>query len=156
VPDVFGGLGDLLGGGLKDLAGGVFNELSQWLWSAGLDILKIGVSLADKFGTVNMNVHSGPMAAVWSVTLPIGLAIAGCIFYFSLATLPARGRGGLLRAVSGIGQFGVTLAGSAAAFASLVAVSDAFTTFILPRDCPQPILMRPSPTPGSLTPPPTR
>jgi len=33
--------------------------------------------------------------------------------------------------VSGIGQFGVALAGSAAAFASLVAVSDAFTTFIL-------------------------
>jgi len=107
VPDVFGGLGDLLGGGLKDLAGGVFNELSQWLWSAGLDILKVGVGLADKFGTVNLDVHSGPMAAVWSVTLPIGLAIAGCIFYFSLATVPLRGRGGLLRAVSGIGQFGV-------------------------------------------------
>jgi len=133
VPDVFSGLGDLLGGGLKYLAGGVFNELSQWLWSAGLDILKVGVSVADKFGTVNLNVHSGPMAAVWSVTLPIGLAIAGCIFYFSLATLPVRGRGGLLRAVSGIGQFGVALAGSAAAFASLVAVSDAFTTFILAK-----------------------
>ena len=133
MPDVFGGLGDLLGGGLKDLADGVFNELSQWLWSAGLDILKVGVSLADKFGTVNMNVHSGPMAAVWSVTLPIGLAIAGCIFYFSLATLPVRGRGGLLSAVSGIGQFGVALAGSAAAFASLVALSDAFTTFILAK-----------------------
>ncbi len=131
MPDVFGGLGDLLGGGLKDLAGGVFNELSQWLWSAGLDILKVGVGLADKFGTVNLDVHSGPMAAVWSVTLPIGLAIAGCTFYFALATVPLRGRGGLLRAVSGIGQFGVTLAGSAAAFASLVAVSDAFTTFIL-------------------------
>jgi len=133
MPDVFGGLGDLLGGGLKNLAGGVFTELSQWLWSAGLDILTVGVSLADKFGTVNLDVHSGPTAAVWSVTLPIGLAIAGCIFYFSLATLPVRGRGGLLRAVSGIGQFGVALAGSAAAFASLVAVSDAFTTFILAK-----------------------
>ena len=93
MPDVFSGLGDLLGGGLKNLAGGVFNELSQWLWSAGLNILKVGVSLADKVGTVNMNVHSGPMAAVWSVTLPIGLAIAGCIFYFSLAT-PPRARTG--------------------------------------------------------------
>ena len=73
------------------------------------------------------------MAAVWSVTLPIGLAIAGCIFYFSLATVPFQGRGGVLRAVRGIGQFGVALAGSIGAFASLVALSDAFTSFILSK-----------------------
>jgi len=112
---------------------GVFNALSQWLWGAGLEILKAGVGLADKFGSVNLDVHSGPMAAVWSVTLPIGLAVAGCIFYFSLATVPFQGRGGVLRAVRGIGQFGVALAGSIGAFASLVALSDAFTSFILSK-----------------------
>jgi hypothetical protein len=133
MPDPFGAVSDLLSGGVKDMAGGVVNMFSQWLWSGGLDILKAGVGLADKFGTVNLDVHSGPMAAVWAVTLPVGLAIAGCIFYFSLATVPFRGRGGLLRAVSGIGQFGVALAGSAAAFGSLVAVSDAFTSFILSK-----------------------
>jgi hypothetical protein len=133
MPDPFGAVSDLLSGGVKDMAGGVVNMFSQWLWSGGLDILKVGVGLADKFGTVNLDVHSGPMAAVWAVTLPVGLAIAGCIFYFSLATVPFRGRGGLLRAVSGIGQFGVALAGSAAAFGSLVAVSDAFTSFILSK-----------------------
>jgi len=111
----------------------VFNALSQWLWGAGLEILKAGVGLADKFGSVNLDVHSGPMAAVWSVTLPIGLAVAGCIFYFSLATVPFQGRGGVLRAVRGIGQFGVALAGSIGAFASLVALSDAFTSFILSK-----------------------
>jgi len=133
MPDPFSALGNVLGGGVKDLAGGVFNALSQWLWGAGLEILKAGVGLADKFGSVNLDVHSGPMAAVWSVTLPIGLAIAGCIFYFSLVTVPFQGRGGVLRAVRGIGQFGVALAGSIGAFASLVALSDAFTSFILSK-----------------------
>ncbi len=133
MPDPFSALGNVLGGGVKDLAGGVFNALSQWLWGAGLEILKAGVGLADKFGSVNLDVHSGPMAAVWSVTLPIGLAIAGCIFYFSLATVPFQGRGGVLRAVRGIGQFGVALAGSIGAFASLLALSDAFTSFILSK-----------------------
>jgi len=133
MPDPFSALGNVLGGGVKDLAGGVFNALSQWLWAAGLEILKAGVGLADKFGSVNLDVHSGPMAAVWSVTLPIGLAIAGCIFYFSLVTVPFQGRGGVLRAVRGIGQFGVALAGSIGAFASLVALSDAFTSFILSK-----------------------
>ena len=133
MPDPFSALGNVLGGGFKDLAGGVFNALSQWLWGAGLEILKAGVGLADKFGSVNLDVHSGPMAAVWSVTLPIGLAVAGCIFYFSLATVPFQGRGGVLRAVRGIGQFGVALAGSIGAFASLLALSDAFTSFILSK-----------------------
>jgi len=133
MPDPFSALGNVLGGGVKDLAGGVFNALSQWLWGAGLEILKAGVGLADKFGSVNLDVHSGPMAAVWSVTLPIGLAIAGCIFYFSLATVPFQGRGGVLRSVRGIGQFGVALAGSIGAFASLLALSDAFTSFILSK-----------------------
>jgi hypothetical protein len=133
MPDPFSALGNVLGGGVKDLAGGVFNALSQWLWGAGLEILKAGVGLADKFGSVNLDVHSGPMAAVWSVTLPIGLAIAGCIFYFSLATVPFQGRGGVLRAVRGVGQFGVALAGSIGAFASLLALSDAFTSFILSK-----------------------
>jgi len=133
MPDPFSALGNVLGGGVKDLAGGVFNALSQWLWGAGLEILKAGVGLADKFGSVNLDVHSGPMAAVWSVTLPIGLAIAGCLFYFSLATVPFQGRGGVLRAVRGIGQFGVALAGSIGAFASLLALSDAFTSFILSK-----------------------
>jgi len=133
MPDPFSALGNVLGGGVKDLAGGVFNALSQWLWGAGLEILKAGVGLADKFGSVNLDVHSGPMAAVWSVTLPIGLAIAGCIFYFSLATVPFQGRGGVLRAVRGIGQFGVALAGSIGAFASLLALADAFTSFILSK-----------------------
>ncbi len=133
MPDPFSALGNVLGGGVKDLAGGVFNALSQWLWGAGLEILKAGVGLADKFGSVNLDVHSGPMAAVWSVTLPIGLAIAGCIFYFSLATVPFQGRGGVLRAVHGIGQFGVALAGSIGAFASLLALADAFTSFILSK-----------------------
>jgi len=133
MPDPFSALGNVLGGGVKDLAGGGFNALSQWLWGAGLEILKAGVGLADKFGSVNLDVHSGPMAAVWSVTLPIGLAIAGCIFYFSLATVPFQGRGGVLRSVRGIGQFGVALAGSIGAFASLLALSDAFTSFILSK-----------------------
>ncbi len=133
MPDPFSALGNVLGGGVKDLAGGVFNALSQWLWGAGLEILKAGVGLADKFGSVNLDVHSGPMAAVWSVTLPIGLAIAGCLFYFSLATVPFQGRGGVLRAVRGIGQFGVALAGSVGAFASLIALSDALTSFILSK-----------------------
>ena len=133
MPDPFSALGNVLGGGVKDLAGGVFTALSQWLWAAGLDILKAGVGLADKFGSVNLDVHSGPMAAVWSVTLPIGLAVAGCLFYFSLATVPFQGRGGVLRAVRGIGQFGVALAGSIGAFASLLALSDAFTSFILSK-----------------------
>ena len=74
MPDPFGAVSDLLSGGVKDMAGGVVNMFSQWLWSGGLDILKVGVGLADKFGTVNLDVHSGPMAAVWAVTLPVGLA----------------------------------------------------------------------------------
>jgi len=133
MPDPFSALGNVLGGGVKDLAGGVFNALAQWLWGAGLEILQAGVGLADKFGSVNLDVHTGPMAAVWSVTLPIGLAIAGCIFYFSLATVPFQGRSGVLRAVRGIGQFGVALAGSIGAFASLLALSDAFTSFTLSK-----------------------
>jgi len=131
VPDVIGGLTGLLGSGVRDLAGGVLDSFAKWVWSGGLDLLKAGIGLADRFGTVNVDVHSGPLAAVWPVTVPIGLSIAGLLFYLQLATVTAKGGRGLLRSVSGTAQFGVALAASAVMFASLVAVSDGFTTFIL-------------------------
>ncbi len=131
MPDVIGGLTGLLGSGVRDLAGGVLDSFAKWVWSGGLDLLKAGIGLADRFGTVNVDVHSGPLAAVWPVTVPIGLSIAGLLFYLQLATVTAKGGRGLLRSVSGTAQFGVALAASAVMFASLVAVSDGFTTFIL-------------------------
>jgi len=130
-PDIIGGLTDLVGGVAGTAVSGVVNGFSEFLWGAGLQILRTGIGLADNAGTVNLDLASGPLAAVWPVTLGIGLSLAGILFYAQLVTVSARGGRGLLRAVQGCAQFGVALAASAGVFALLVLVADSLTEFIL-------------------------
>jgi len=130
-PDIIGGLTDLVGGVTGTAVSGVVNGFSEFLWGAGLQILRTGIGLADNAGTVNLDLASGPLAAVWPVTLGIGVSLAGILFYAQLVTVSARGGRGLLRAVQGCAQFGVALAASAGVFALLVLVADSLTEFIL-------------------------
>ncbi len=130
-PDIIGGLTDLVGGVTGTAVSGVVNGFSEFLWGAGLQILRTGIGLADNAGTVNLDLTSGPLAAVWPVTLGIGLSLAGILFYAQLVTVSVRGGRGLLRAVQGCAQFGVALAASAGVFALLVLVADSLTEFIL-------------------------
>ncbi len=130
-PDIISGLTDLVGGVTGTAVSGVVNGFSEFLWGAGLQILNTGIGLADNAGTVNLDLNSGPLAAVWPVTLGIGLSLAGILFYAQLVTVTARGGRGLLRALQGCAQFGVALAASAGVFALLVLVADSLTEFIL-------------------------
>lgn len=132
-PDIIGGLTDLVGGVAGTAVSGVVNGFSEFLWAAGLQILRTGIGLADNAGTVNLDLASGPLASVWPVTLGIGLSLAGILFYAQLVTVSARGGRGLLRAVQGCAQFGVALAASAGVFALLVLVADSLTEFILDK-----------------------
>lgn len=129
--DIIGGLTDIVGAAAGSAVSGLLNSFSEWLWAAGLEILQTGVELADNVGTVDLNLTSGPLAAVWPVTLGIGLALAGILFYVQLVTVSARGGRGLLRAVQGCAQFGIALAASAAVFALVLAAADGITEFIL-------------------------
>ncbi len=130
-PDIIGGLTDLVGGVAGKAVSGVVNGFSEFLWGAGLQILRTGIGLADNAGTVNLDLASGPLSSVWPVTLGIGLSLAGVLFYAQLVTVSARGGRGLLRALQGCAQFGVALAASAGVFALLVLVADSLAEFIL-------------------------
>jgi len=132
-PDIIGGLTDLVGGVAGTAVSGVVNGFSEFLWGAGLQILRTGIGLADNAGTVNLDLAAGPLASVWPVTLGIGLSLAGILFYAQLVTVSARGGRGLLRAVQGCAQFGVALAASAGVFALLVLVADSLAEFILDK-----------------------
>ena len=131
MPNPLGPIGDLIGGGVKGLAGGLLDDFGKWLWDGGMQLLGVGIKLADKAGTVNLDVGSGPIHAVWPVTLGIAAVLASILFYWQLATVAAKGGHGLLRSVRGTAQFGVALAASVSAFASLVAVADFFTGYLL-------------------------
>jgi len=132
-PDVIGGLTDLVGGVAGTAVSGVVNGFSEFLWGAGLQILRTGIGLADTASAVNLDLAAGPLSSVWPVTLGIGLSLAGILFYAQLVTVSARGGRGLLRALQGCAQFGVALAASAGVFALLVLVADSLAEFILDK-----------------------
>ena len=129
--DIIGAITDAVGGAVSSAATGLFNGLSEFLWSAGLQILKTGLQLADNVGTVNLDLASGPLSSVWPVTLGIGCSLAGILFYVQLVTVSARGGRGLLQAVRGAAQFGIALAASAAMFALVLLVADGIAAYIL-------------------------
>jgi hypothetical protein len=129
--DIVGGLTDIVGGVAGAAVSGAVNGLSQFLWSAGLEILKTGLQLADSVGAVNLDLATGPLASVWPVTLGIGCSLAGVLFYVQLVAVSARGGRGLLRALQGCAQFGIALAASAAMFALVLLVADGIAAYIL-------------------------
>lgn len=129
--DIVGGITDLVGGVAGQAVSGAVNGFSEFLWSAGLQILQTGLQLADSVGTVNLDLATGPLSSVWPVTLGIGLSLAGILFYVQLVTVSARGGRGLLRAVQGCAQFGIALAASAAMFALVLLAADGIAANIL-------------------------
>ncbi len=129
--DVIGGITDAVGGAVSSASSGVLNSFSEFLWQAGLQLLQIGLQLADSVGTVNLDLTAGPLSSVWPVTVGIGCSLAGILFYVQLVTVTASGGRGLLRALQGSAQFGIALAAAAGVFALVLLAADGVAAYIL-------------------------
>jgi hypothetical protein len=122
-------IGDSVGGVLGSAA----DEFMKSVWDAASGLMSAGLSVVDNFSTFTVDVHSGPVGAIWPTLLTVSTAIALGLFFWQLTLASLRGGKGMMRAATGPFAYGIALAITVTGIAAALACADGLTTLILTK-----------------------
>lgn len=127
----FNDIGRALGGRLAELAASAFEGAMRMLWDGSLALLRAAFSLADRFSVFVVDVHSGPVGALWPMMLWISGVLALGLFFWQLTMTSLRGGRGFLRLATGPMQYGIALAVTTGLVGTFLVAADGLTEGIL-------------------------
>lgn len=103
-----------------------------WLiWQAGSGLMQVSFLFADLFGQTTVSTRDGPVGDLWPIMLWLSVAIALGLFFWQIIMVNVRGGSGFWRLVTGPAQYGVALAVTVGAVATLINASEMLAFGIL-------------------------
>jgi hypothetical protein len=125
------GLGTYLSDPVGSLTASAFDTAMQKVWDAGTRLLQGGFALADDVATVDLSSVTGDAAPLWPSMVWLAAMIALGLFFYQLIAVAVRGGRGMFRAFTGPAQFGIAIALTTGAVATLLSAADGLTTMLL-------------------------
>jgi hypothetical protein len=141
VPPPPGGDGSGLGTHLSEPVGAMaassFDAAMQKVWDAGALLLRGAFTLADEVARFDPAAitggEDGGIGSLWPSMTWLAAMIALGLFFAQLVTVALRGGRGMFRAFSGPAQFGIAIALTGGAIATLLTAADGLTALFLGR-----------------------
>ncbi|ANY07704.1 hypothetical protein [Pseudonocardia sp. HH130630-07] len=141
-PDGGSGLGSYLSEPVGAMGASSFDAAMQKVWDAGALLLRGAFTLTDQVGRFDLAaVVGGPggdgdgggFASLWPSMTWLAAMIALGLFFHQLISVALRGGRGMFRAFTGPAQFGIAIALTTGAVATLLTAADGLTTMFLSR-----------------------
>lgn len=134
-----GGLGSYLSDPISSMTASAFDTAMQRVWDAGIQLLAGGFALADNVASIDPSSISGDpaggsvadTASLWPSMVWLAAVIALGLFFYQLISVAVRGGRGMFRAFTGPAQFGIAIALTTGAVATLLTAADGLTTMFL-------------------------
>lgn len=129
--DVFGLLGDLLGSTAGQFTQTAFQVAMFLLWDSALSLLRGTFTFVDWLSQFTVSTTSGPVGALWQLTLWVSSALAVGLFFWQIISTALRGGRGFIRLITGPAQYGAALAVTVGMVAAGLSAMDGLTDGIL-------------------------
>jgi hypothetical protein len=133
------GLGSSLADPISSMTASAFDAAMQRVWDAGNRLLQGGLTLADDVASIDPSGITGGaeggtvsgIASLWPSMVWLAAVIALGLFFSQLISVAVRGGRGMFRAFTGPAQFGIAMALTTGAVATLLTAADGLTAMSL-------------------------
>jgi hypothetical protein len=112
---------------------GVLDALMAQIWRGCSQLLSASFTAADGASTFPAAINSGPLAAVWSISLRISLLIAAGLVLIQLVGAARTGGRGVVDAGAGILRYSLAVALTGGCLTGLLTIADTLTRVLLHR-----------------------
>ncbi len=126
-------LGDFIGDSVAGVMSSSLDAAMQAIWQGATWLLGAAFGVADAFSSFTVDIHSGPVGAIWPTLLSTSAAIALGLFFWQLTMASLRGGRGMMRVATGPVAYGVALAITVGGVAALLTIADGLTQLILTK-----------------------
>jgi hypothetical protein len=132
-------LGSLIGDGVATVISGPIDQAMQAIWAGCAELLGQAFELVDKLSTFSISTtcdprHSdtcGSLPHLWPILVSLSTLIALGMFFWQITVASVRGGRGMWHAATGTVGYGLALAITVTAVASLLGAADGMTSLLL-------------------------
>jgi hypothetical protein len=132
-------LGSLIGDGVATVISGPIDQAMQAIWAGCAELLGQAFELVDKLSTFSISTtcdprHSdtcGSLPHLWPILVSLSTLIALGMFFWQITVASVRGGRGMMHAATGTVGYGLALAITVTAVASLLGAADGMTSLLL-------------------------
>jgi hypothetical protein len=132
-------LGSLIGDGVATVISGPIDQAMQAIWSGCAELLGQAFELVDKLSTFSISTTCdqakpetcGSLPHLWPILVSLSTLIALGMFFWQITVASVRGGRGMMHAATGTVGYGLALAITVTAVASLLGAADGMTSLLL-------------------------